>query len=105
MNLNNLLFLLQAEEASESHRFATAKLFITVKPVDSSPPQISASAVEGFVDENAPIGTKVIDNTNTPIKLTVTDADLVHKIHVYFYVKFFYTHLIISIFCDVAISS
>lgn len=62
---------------SETKRSATAKLTITVKPVDSNPPVITASTVEGFVDENAPVGTKVIDKDGNPIKLTVSDADLV----------------------------
>lgn len=51
-----------------------------MKPVDSNPPIITASNVEGFVDENAPIGTKVIDENNEPIVLTVSDADLVSVI-------------------------
>ncbi|XP_047001442.1 cadherin-99C [Schistocerca americana] len=68
--------IIKAEEESEQRRFATAKLFITVKPVDSNPPKIQVSAADGFVDENAPIGTKVIDASGNPIKLTVTDADL-----------------------------
>lgn len=71
---------LQASEVSEMERSATAKLTITVKPVDSNPPVIEASAVEGFVDENAPIGTKVIDQNGNPITLTVSDADLVRPI-------------------------
>lgn len=69
--------MIQAVEVSEAKRSATAKLSITVKPVDSNPPAITSSSVEGFVDENAPIGTKVIDATGNPIKLTVSDADLV----------------------------
>lgn len=64
-------------EASEAERSATAKLTITVKPVDSNPPTITTSAIEGFVDENAPIGTRVVDEEGNPIRLTVTDADLV----------------------------
>lgn len=62
---------------SESRRFATAKLLISVKPRDSSPPKISSTAAEGFVDENSAIGTKVIDSEGNPIMLTVSDADLV----------------------------
>jgi protocadherin-15 len=62
---------------SEQKRSATAKLFITVKPVDSNPPVINASATEGFADENAPIGTKVVDKNGNPIRLAVTDEDLV----------------------------
>lgn len=67
----------KAVEVSEAKRSATAKLTITVKPVDSNPPIITASSIEGFVDENAPIGTKVIDKHGDPIVLTVSDADLV----------------------------
>jgi len=70
-------FFLKAVEVSEAKRSATAKLAITVKPVDSNPPVITASNIEGFVDENAPIGTKVIDESGNPIVLTVSDADLV----------------------------
>ncbi|XP_076678617.1 cadherin 99C isoform X2 [Andrena cerasifolii] len=68
--------IIKAVEVSEAKRSATAKLTITVKPVDSNPPIITASNVEGFVDENAPIGTKVIDKNSDPIVLTVSDADL-----------------------------
>ncbi|KAH0560924.1 Cadherin-99C [Cotesia glomerata] len=68
--------IIKAVEESEAKRSATAKLTITVKPVDSNPPVITASSVEGYVDENAPVGTKVIDKDGNPIKLTVFDADL-----------------------------
>ncbi|XP_006563686.2 cadherin-99C isoform X2 [Apis mellifera] len=68
--------IIKAVEVSEAKRSATAKLTITVKPVDSNPPIITASSIEGFVDENAPIGTKVIDKDGDPIVLTVSDADL-----------------------------
>lgn len=70
----------KAVEVSEAKRSATAKLTITVKPVDSNPPIITASNIEGFVDENAPIGTKVIDKIGNPVVLTVSDADLVSLI-------------------------
>ncbi|KAL0104590.1 hypothetical protein PUN28_017380 [Cardiocondyla obscurior] len=68
--------IIKAVEVSETKRSATAKLTIIVKPVDSNPPVITASSIEGFVDENAPIGTKVIDESGNPIVLTVSDADL-----------------------------
>ncbi|XP_065211081.1 cadherin-99C isoform X2 [Planococcus citri] len=66
----------KAEEVSESRRSTLAKLTINVKPVDSNPPVIRSSALQGFVDEASPIGTKVVDSTGKPIHLTVTDADL-----------------------------
>ena len=68
--------IVQAEEVSEAKRSTTAKLTINVKPVDSFPPVIQASATEGFVDENSAIGTKVLDSKGNPIKLTTTDADV-----------------------------
>lgn len=67
----------QAEEVSPSKRSTTAKLTINVKPVDSNPPVIHTSAAEGSVDENAAIGTKVVDSSGKPIRISVTDADLV----------------------------
>lgn len=81
---------------SEAKRSATAKLTITVKPVDSNPPIITASSIEGFVDENAPIGTKVIDKNGDPIVLTVSDADLVSSISFHFNVFVFWNPFVRS---------
>lgn len=72
-----LSILVQAEEKSPSKRFATAKLNVVVRPVDSNPPQITASATEGVVDENVPPGTRVLDDEGNSIHLTVSDTDLV----------------------------
>ena len=81
-----IYFTLKAEEVSEQRRSTTAKLLITVKPVDSNPPAIHASATEGFADENAAIGTKVVDKDGKPIQLIVTDDDLVRTTTIpYFY--------------------
>lgn len=68
--------VVKAEEVSQVKRFTTAKLTITVKPVDANPPVISASDIEGYVDENSPIGTKVFDANGRPISFKTTDADL-----------------------------
>ncbi|XP_014216092.1 cadherin-99C [Copidosoma floridanum] len=68
--------IIKAVEDSEAERSTSAKLTITVKPVDSNPPEISASSTEGYVDENAPVGTKVVDANGHPIVLSVSDADL-----------------------------
>lgn len=38
---------------------------------------VTATATDGYADENAPIGTKVVDKNGNPIRLTVTDEDLV----------------------------
>jgi protocadherin-15 len=67
---------IQAEEATELKRSTTARLTVNVKPVDSFPPVIQASAAEGFVDENSPKGTKVLDSKGNAIKLMTTDADI-----------------------------
>lgn len=48
-----------------------------VRPVDQNPPKISTSSTDGFVDENAPVGTKVIDSKDNPLQLSVSDPDLV----------------------------
>ncbi|XP_063243672.1 cadherin-99C isoform X2 [Bacillus rossius redtenbacheri] len=68
--------IVKAEEVSEMRRSTTAKLLVTVKPVDSHPPEIRASAVDGFADENAPVGSRVVDADGHPIVLSVTDPDL-----------------------------
>lgn len=68
--------IIKAAEVSEAKRFATAKLEITVKPVDVNPPEILATATEGFVEENSPVGTQIVDANGKPISFTVTDADL-----------------------------
>lgn len=68
--------IIKAEEVSELKRFTTAKLTINVKPVDQYPPVISASSIEGFVDENSPVGTKIVDGDGKSIRLTTTDSDI-----------------------------
>lgn len=68
--------IIKAAEVSEAKRFATAKLEITVKPVDVNPPEIIATATEGYVEENSPVGTQILDANGRPISFTVTDADL-----------------------------
>ncbi|KAJ8719097.1 hypothetical protein PYW07_016653 [Mythimna separata] len=68
--------VIKAEEVSEARRFTTAKLTITVRPVDASPPVVEASSDEGVVEENSAKGTKVLDAEGRPIMLTVSDPDL-----------------------------
>ncbi|XP_059058690.1 cadherin-99C [Achroia grisella] len=68
--------VIKAEEVTEAKRFTTAKLTITVRPVDASPPVVQASSEEGQIEENSPKGTKVVDANGTPIRLSVTDPDL-----------------------------
>lgn len=68
--------IIKAEETSEARRFTTAKLTVTVRPVDASPPVVAASSDEGVVEENSPKGTQVLDSQGQPIKLSVSDPDL-----------------------------
>ncbi|XP_013142177.1 PREDICTED: protocadherin-15, partial [Papilio polytes] len=68
--------VIKAEEITEGRRYTTAKLTVTVRPVDSSPPVVNASSEEGQVEENSPKGTKVLDFNKKPIKLSVSDPDL-----------------------------
>lgn len=62
---------------SEAKRSTTAKLIVTVKPVDANPPEVLVSAQEGFVDENSPVGTNVVDEKGEPVLFTVNDKDFV----------------------------
>lgn len=68
--------IVKAEEVTELKRFTTAKLTIKVKRQDTSPPVINATAVVGFVEENSPIGTEVLDANGKPIMLSISDNDL-----------------------------
>ncbi|GFU49959.1 cadherin-99C [Trichonephila clavipes] len=74
----NLEIIIKAEEMSDSRRFTTAKLLIDVEAVDNHPPVLTPSAMEGFVNENSPIGTTVtVDKEGkVPLELKVADADL-----------------------------
>lgn len=69
------MITLKAEEISEQRRFTTAKLTINVKPVDAFPPIIIASDLVGVVEENSPIGTKVMSLKKKPIRFTIRDED------------------------------
>ncbi|VVC88252.1 unnamed protein product [Leptidea sinapis] len=68
--------VIKAEEISEAKRFTTAKLTITVRPIDASPPVVSTTSDDGHVEENSPRGTKVLDGDGQPIRLSVSDPDL-----------------------------
>ncbi|XP_075146442.1 cadherin 99C [Haematobia irritans] len=68
--------IVKAEEVSVMKRFTTAKLTINVKPVDANPPVISATSIVGYVDENSPLGTRVLDENGKPISFKTSDADL-----------------------------
>ncbi|KAK9736565.1 Cadherin domain [Popillia japonica] len=67
--------IIKAQEISEAKRSTTAKLAITVKPVDANPPEIVVSSTEGFVNENSPVGTNVLDSGGNPLIVTVEDKD------------------------------
>ncbi|KAH8032713.1 hypothetical protein HPB51_001411 [Rhipicephalus microplus] len=70
--------IVKAEEETPSRRFATARLTISVRVVDSNPPILLASATEGFVDENSPIGTYVVTQPggDEPLYFMVSDDDI-----------------------------
>ncbi|GFS75615.1 cadherin-99C, partial [Nephila pilipes] len=74
----NIEIIIKAEEMSDSRRFATAKLLIDVEAVDNHPPVLTPSAMEGYVNENSPIGSTVTMDKEgkIPLELKVTDADL-----------------------------
>ncbi|KAG8195587.1 hypothetical protein JTE90_002207 [Oedothorax gibbosus] len=76
--VKSLEIIVKAEEVSDGRRFSTAKLHVEVEAVDNHPPVLHPAAMEGFVDENAPIGTTVTVDMEgrKPLALTVTDADM-----------------------------
>lgn len=71
--------VVRAEEVSDFKRFTTAKLIINVKASDIFPPVISATSSNGFVDENSPVGTRVLDKKGNPILFRTTDADFTNE--------------------------
>lgn len=73
---NEFEIIVKAEEVSPLKRFTMAKLTIKVKKMDTSPPVINATAVIGYVDENAAIGTRVLDINGDAIHLSISDVDL-----------------------------
>lgn len=81
MNCTVVIFLLnfQAEERSSSRRRALARLRISVEAMDIHPPQMTVSSGQGFVEENSPVGTVVVDEEGRPIVFRVTDQDRVSE--------------------------
>ncbi|KAH1012859.1 hypothetical protein HUJ05_011939 [Dendroctonus ponderosae] len=67
--------IIKAQEVSEAKRSTTAKLFITVKPVDTHPPEIVLSSREGYVNEMSPVGEEVLDAHDKPLLVQVVDPD------------------------------
>lgn len=73
---NEFEIIVKAEELSTQKRFTTAKLTIKVKKNDISPPVINATAVDGYVEENAVIGTRILDGNGDPIRLSIMETDV-----------------------------
>jgi len=69
--------IIMAEENNENRRRARTKLMIKVEAKDIHPPELTVSAEQGYIDENSPVGTLVLDGNKNPIKFTVADKDLV----------------------------
>ena len=44
---------------------------------DINPPELSVNAVDGFVEENSPVGARVKDSKGKDIKFVITDKDRV----------------------------
>ena len=58
---------------------STARLRIEVEAVDLHMPKIEAESLEGFVEENSPVGTVVtsLRRKGEPLQFAVVDEDLV----------------------------
>ena len=70
---------IKAEQLDNPKRHSFAKLTIQIVAVDKNPPMIKASSYDGYVPEGSSIGTIVYQDKSTkvPLKLTVTDPDIV----------------------------
>lgn len=77
--VKSFLLHIRAEQTDNPERYAIAKLVIQVLAVDRSPPIIKATANTGYIPENSPLGSfvSVFSDRKTPLRLTVTDPDLV----------------------------
>jgi protocadherin-15 len=73
------IFLLQAEEMTSKKRSSSATLSIEVGNDNNFAPRLVAEALEGFVDENSPVGTPVISarRKGQPLQLKVVEEDSV----------------------------
>ncbi len=69
----------QAEEVSPNRRSTKSRLLVSVMAEDVNPPMLLATATEGFVQEDAPVGERVRDREGNDIKFVVTDMDRVRK--------------------------
>ena len=68
--------VIMAEERTKARRRTNTKIIINVEAKDIHPPVLKISATEGFVDENSPAGTLILDRNNKPITFSVSDKDL-----------------------------
>lgn len=60
---------LEAQEQTQKRHSTLAKLTIDVTPADWSPPTLIPNAVSGFIEENSPIGTRVMTTIqDSPLK-------------------------------------
>ena len=75
--LTVVCFLSQAEEVTSKKRFSNAMLRIDVGTMNGFSPRLVAEALEGFVEENSPVGTPVISarRKGQPLQLKVVEED------------------------------
>lgn len=57
---SQIVLWIQAQEVSPNRLFSLAKLTIEVTPTDKSPPVLVPNSYEGRIEENAPIGSRVL---------------------------------------------
>lgn len=72
----------KAEQVDNPVRYTLAKLVVQVLAVDKSPPVIHASSTTGYIPENSPTGSLVLQELDgekgkVPLRLTVNDPDIV----------------------------
>ncbi|XP_032795630.2 cadherin-99C isoform X2 [Daphnia magna] len=75
--VNKFDLIVKAEEVTPKKRFSNAVLSIDVGNDNNFAPRLVAEALEGFVDENSPVGTPVISarRKGQPLQLKVVEED------------------------------
>ena len=79
----------RATEVSRKRLSADTFVLIRILAEDLSPPVLKVSSPIGYVDENSNVGTPIVDANGNNITFKIEDADIVSKLYLSFYTKYF----------------
>ncbi|VDI20213.1 protocadherin Fat 4, partial [Mytilus galloprovincialis] len=75
--VQDLEIIIKATENTPNARFSRAIIKATIVRANNNPPVVSVSSVNGYINENSPIGTAPTSSDgSTLLRVTVTDGDL-----------------------------